>query len=67
MTSPTYSLSLVFGTSWKQASPQRYRQVRAERPPGWGFVFNSGSSLRTSSSYGATCADMVSEYVRLRR
>jgi hypothetical protein len=49
MTSPTYSLPLVFGTSWKQASPHRKRQVIADRPPGCepdGVPIN-GRSLRT--------------------
>lgn len=48
MTSPTYSLSLVFGISWKQALPQRYRQVMADLPPGCesGVPIN-GRSLRT--------------------
>ncbi len=34
MTSPTYGFVVVLGTSWKQASPHRNRQVRAARPPG---------------------------------
>jgi hypothetical protein len=43
-------LVVVFGTSWKQASPQRNRQVMAERPPGCEAIM--GSSLRTlRSSY----------------
>lgn len=45
MTSPTYSLELVLGTSWKQASPQRNRQVSAARPPLCEPI--SGSVLRT--------------------
>lgn len=48
MTSPTYSLSLVFGISWKQALPQRYRQVMADLPPGCeSDVPINGRSLRT--------------------
>ncbi|GGQ73644.1 hypothetical protein Saso_38720 [Streptomyces asoensis] len=49
MISPAYGFPLVFGTSWKQASPHRKRQVMAERPPAWdraGVPIN-GRSLRT--------------------
>ncbi|CAM5513931.1 hypothetical protein SGRI78S_05154 [Streptomyces griseus subsp. griseus] len=45
MMSPAYSLSLVLGVSLKQASPQRKRQVSAERPPGCELM--NGSRLRT--------------------
>lgn len=49
MTSPTYSLAEVLGASWKQASPHRKRQVRADRPPGCDSdeVLINGNCMRT--------------------